>query len=515
MLRLSETALWRAGRRWAWAGGFGLLLSGAPAGFAQDCAPACAAPGGCAPVCAAPAACGPVAAPAGCAATAGPDCCAVYEKNARDMRSAYDRLATSATGCGTVTAGLCDAGCDGGCDGAGCGDGCELGEPFALMDLLGDCLTCDEGGCDGVGCDGCDGGCEAEATPFMTVGGWVQNGYHDESTGQFNNRPGRFANHQTWLYAEREADGSDGLGFGFRGDFMYGLDADDTQSFGNNVGNFDFQDGEGNFFNRGAYGFAIPQLYAEAAYGDFSVIAGHFYTLLGYEVVTAPDNFFYSHAFTMYNAEAFTHTGVLSTYNASDDVTFYNGYTFGWDTGFDQFQDIDGSEGSNYLGGASVALTDALTLTYITTIGDLGFAGEGYTHSVVADWAVTDRLNYVFQTDYFDTEQVSARDAGDTPQVPFINEFDTSQVQLYSVNQYLFYTLTDRLAVGGRAEWFKVDGDSIYEITGGVNVRPTANLVIRPEYRYHFGDANGFSNIGDGTAVVDEGIFAVDAVMTF
>ena len=513
MTSLSDTGLWRAGRRSAWAGGFGLLLSGFTATPALA-AGECAAPMG--------------YAPAACAATAGPDCCALADKNAREMRAAYDRLATTATGCGTVTnacaapAAVCDAGCDAGCDG-GC-DGCGA-------------AGCGPGGCLGGG--GIGGltlggpgplglptanevlfGENADDAPF-NVGGWVQSGYHNGSTGQFNNRPGNYANHQSWIYVEREAAGFDdcgnaALGFGFRADVMYGLDANDTQAFGNNIGNFDFQDGDDNFFNRGSYGWAIPQLYAEAAYGDFSVIAGHFYTLLGYEVVPAPDNFFYSHAFTMYNAEAFTHTGVLSTWNPGQgDLTFYNGYTFGWDTGFDQFQDVDGSEGSNYLGGVSAALTDDLTLTYILTAGDLGFAGEGYSHSVVADLQVTDRLNYVFQTDYFDTSQAALREGIDNPQVPFINEFDTAQVQLYSVNQYLFYTVNDVLSVGGRAEWFKVDGDSIYEITGGVNIRPFDNFVVRPEYRYQFGDEDGFANIGDGTSEVDEGIFAVDAIYTF
>ena len=495
MTRLSETRLWRSGRRWA--GGFGLLLAGTtvPAFAAGECA----APTG-------------YAAAAGCAVTAGPDCCALADKNARDMRAAYDRLAASATGCGTVTnacaapaatcdyGGGCDAGCDGGCDGAGGCLGGGLGGGLFSIPTANDVLWGDN----------------ADDAPF-SVGGWVQSGYHNESTGQFNNRPGNYANHQSWLYFEREAAGFDDAGraaldFGFRADVMYGLDADDTQSFGNNPGNFDFHpDSPDNFFNRGSYGWAIPQLYAQAAYGDFSVIAGHFYTLLGYEVVTAPDNFFYSHAFTMYNAEAFTHTGVLTTYNPGQgDVTLYNGYTFGWDTGFDQFQDVDGSEGSNYLGGASVALTDALTVTYITTIGDLGFAGEGYSHSIVADLAVTDRLNYVFQTDYFDTEQ-----ATDTSSPASPGAFETGQTQLYSVNQYLFYTVNDVISVGGRAEWFKVDTDSIYEITGGVNIRPMDNFVIRPEYRYHWGSDDGFANIGDGTAVNDEGIFGIDAIYTF
>ncbi len=47
---------------------------------------------------------------------------------------------------------------------------------------------------------------------------------------------------------------------------------------------------------------------------------GHFYTIIGYEVVTAPDNFFYTHAYTMQYGEPFTHTGVLATYNANDQL---------------------------------------------------------------------------------------------------------------------------------------------------------------------------------------------------
>ena len=469
---LSDTALWRAGRRWLWAGGFGLLLSGTTA-YGADCVDAaCAAP------------------------------------------CDYDRLACEATGCGTVCGELCDGGGD--CFDGGCGlfdgmkglfggfghkdDGCDVG--------------CEALGCDAEGCDGC-----GEEEPCLNIGGWVQFGYHDGSTGQFNNRPGEFANHQSWVYVEKEASGFDdcdnaALGFGFRADVMYGLDADDTQAFGNPPGTFDFHpDSPNNFFNRGAYGWAIPQLYAQAAYGDLSVIAGHFYTLLGYEVVTAPDNFFYSHAFTMYNAEAFTHTGVLSTYEAGDNLTLYNGFTFGWDTGFEDFNDGDDSDGANYLGGFSTGLGENATFTYITTVGDLGVIGEGYTHSLVLDVALTDRLNYVIQSDYFDvdTNQFQPSPANPLIQIPD----GESSTQLYGVNQYLFYTINDYLSYGSRYEWFKVDGDSIYNITSGLNVRPLENLVFRPEVRYQFGDEDGFAGIGDGTAEVDEYIFGIDAIYTF
>ena len=86
---------------------------------------------------------------------------------------------------------------------------------------------------------------------------------------------------------------------------MYGVDGYDTQSFGNNPGRWDFL----NDFDHGIYAFAIPQAYAELANGDFSVKLGHFFTIVGYEVVPAPGNFFFSHSFTMYNSEPFMHTG--------------------------------------------------------------------------------------------------------------------------------------------------------------------------------------------------------------
>ena len=97
-----------------------------------------------------------------------------------------------------------------------------------------------------------------------------------------------------------------------------------------------------------AYGSAIPQLYLEAGYGDLSCKVGHFYTIIGYEVVTAPDNFFYSHAYTMYNSEPFTHTGalVLPT-RLVTDMTIYGGYVFGWDSGFED-------NGDAFLGGVSL-----------------------------------------------------------------------------------------------------------------------------------------------------------------
>ena len=352
----------------------------------------------------------------------------------------------------------------------GCGDG--LGDGFSLYGLYSD------------DCDPCP----------VEVGGWMSAGYHNRPTGLFNSHPHQLNANQMWMYAEKVADGSDGIDFGFRVDALYGVDAQDTQAFGNPNATYDLSSG----FQHGIYGWAIPQLYGEVAMGDFSVIAGHFYTLLGYEVVQAPDNFFYSHAFTQYLSEAFTHTGVLGTYSASDNVTLYGGWTAGWDTGFDQF-----GGGSNFLGGASVSVLDNVAVTYILTAGDLGFIGEGYTHSVVADVQITDSLNYVLQSDYVHTNG-AVLNAGD-------NGYDT-----IGINQYLIYWANDHLGVGGRAEWWKANGVSYYEATAGVNIKPCANFVIRPEVRYQWSPTVERGGANPAGLPTDDGaIFGVDAILTF
>ena len=330
----------------------------------------------------------------------------------------------------------------------------------------------------------------------FTIGGWFQGGYHSESNDLFNNQPDDFNIHQAYFFAEKVAESRDGgLGFGFRVDGLYGIDAGDTQSFGNNPGVFDLGDG---FQRGGGFGWAIPQAYGEVAGQDWSVKIGHFYTLIGYEVVTAPDNFFYSHAITQFNSEPFTHTGAIGTFNVSDDTTIYAGWTLGWDTGFDQF---DG--GSNFLGGFSTSISDQTVLTYITTIGDFGARGDdAYSHSIVFDTAVTDRFNWVVQSDLLRVDSTGEDNIG--------------------INQYFLYDISDRWAAGVRMEWWKGDAltgyaphggifppgggsHSYYDVTLGLNFKPTQNLIIRPEYRYDWSPALGY----------EEGYAGIDVIALF
>lgn len=332
----------------------------------------------------------------------------------------------------------------------------------------------------------------------LNIGGWFSAGYHEESNGLFNTTPDSFSLQQAWLFAEKAADASDGgIDFGYRFDGVYGTDGPDTQSFGNSGSTFDLNP---NFTRGGQFGWAIPQAYGEIAAGKWNVKVGHFYTLVGYEVVTAPDNFFYSHSITSFNSEPFTHTGAIASYSVNDDLTIYGGWTAGWDSGFDF------AAGSNFLGGFSRSLSDNATLTYITTFGDFGARSAGnddaYSHSIVLDMQLTENLNYVVQSDLLRIGSTGEDNIG--------------------LNQYLLYTASDTLSYGARLEWWKADevtgfaphggvfpagggSHSYYETTFGMNYKIDRNITLRPEYRVDWSPALGYS----------EGFFGMDVVATF
>jgi len=386
----------------------------------------------------------------------------------------------------------CDSGCDSACGAAGCGLGlaslgeCNIGDPWTLF-----------GEHNGI-----------------SAGGWAQIGYHTANLRNFNSRADEVQLHQAWLYAEKALDTSAGFDFGGRIDYLYGTDAQDTQAFGTG------QRGWDNSWDNGAYGHAIPQAYFEAGYGDLSVKVGHFFTIIGWEVVGAPNNFFYSHAYTMIHSEPFTHTGALATYKVSDDITAYGGYVLGWDSGFDD-------NGDAFLGGLSVQVTDDWNMTYASTGGRfgedrLGVFEKGYMQSIVSQYALSEKLRYITQSDLLNTEDAAGATVRDT----------------FGLNQYLIYTLSDCWAVGGRFEWWSVANDSgafggvadaasrvdVYDITVGLNYRPHANLMIRPEVRYDWArgaDSATLAGLGGtlGGGLFESGrdqfTFGMDTIFTF
>lgn len=367
------------------------------------------------------------------------------------------------------------------CDDPCCGDGCGCGSGVLAN------------GIEGLSLAGMLG---LSDNSWLQIGGWTEFFYENNNVPlsqsyndllSFDDVPDHFNLGQQWFYIGHVADGSGGLDLGFRMDAVYGTDAQKTQSFGNpgagirNQGTFDAS------WDNGSYGWAMPQLYGEVAYGDLSVKVGHFFTPVGYEVIPVTGNFFRTHSYTMFNSQPFTHTGVLGTYSGMESVTLYGGWTLGWDTGFDQLD-----QGNNFLGGFAYNVSDNITFTYMSTYGNFGWRDGGddnsYQHSMVLIANLTDNLQYVGQSDLVRTSNVG------------VSEYDT-----IGLNQYLFYTVNDLVKVGGRAEWWKADGVSFYEATGGVNIFATKNVVFRPEYRQDWAPGVG----------LDEDTFAVDMYVTY
>ncbi|GIW94914.1 MAG: hypothetical protein KatS3mg110_2955 [Pirellulaceae bacterium] len=342
-----------------------------------------------------------------------------------------------------------------------------------------------------------------------SVGGWISFGYQNKPDGAFTgNGPllddrewTSFNLNQAWLYIARTPDtGGCGWDWGFRVDLLYGVDGNEGQSFGNNPGRFDFLNG----WDHGIYEWALPQVYAEIAYNDLSVKIGHFFTIIGYEVIPPLGNFFLSRQITFYNAEPFTHTGVLATYQYSEEITLTGGWALGWDTGFDQL-----NQGNLVLSAMSWNISEDVVLALYGAYGNAGWRGSRTNVSgAILSLQWTERFSTVHQFDVLGTNRgtdfVADGVAGDS----------------IGMIHYAFYQLTDRVKSGIRQEWWKADSVSYYTLTGGFNVQATPNVMIRPELRYLWspgtpGGAPG--SIADNIARIfdKEAVFGVDVTWTY
>jgi hypothetical protein len=313
----------------------------------------------------------------------------------------------------------------------------------------------------------------------LDISGWTQFGYHDHNNGLFNDNEKKGTVHQVWFAFDKAYDAdAEGLGFGYHFDLVYGADAPDTSAFGQTEGwDVESSDPDGNGF-----GWAMPQMYLETQFKDWTITVGKFYTIVGYEVVQAPGNFFYSHAKTMYNSEPFTHTGILASKTTETGLDVTAGYSSGLDTGFQ-------SHGGNGILGLGKAIGDNISLNYVTTFGDISDTENGYTHSVVMQIELGEKMDYVFQSDYVDTNE---------------------RYQI-GVNQYVFYTVSEDVSVGARLEWWRngnnLGADSQYSVTSGINYRPTSrfNMILRPEVRIDW----------DHTSTDTIVIFGMDAIIQY
>lgn len=433
--------------------------------------------------CSAPAACAPVPAGPACITTA-PAC----EPNTVFGTPGCSRPRSCLSKCGNMFTG-------------------ELGDPWTLISVFD---------------DGC-GGNRLKDNGWI-LGGHSQWGYQNKPDGAFTgNGPylsqkewGKLNLNQQYMFFGKVADGSKGLDWGFRGDLMYGVDGNEGQAFGDvNAGHFDYLHG----WNHGIYEWALPQIYGEVAAGDLTVKAGHFYTIIGYEVVPSTGQFFLSRQLTFWNSEPFTHTGALATYKVNDKLTVNGGWVLGMDTGFYQY-----GGGNAFLGGFVWQAAENTNIVYSVLAGNMGWRGDGSINSWILSQKWTGKFSTVHQFDVLNSNLTVDSATG----LPLVGttpaNFNTSAGGFIAQNSigfinYAFYDINARWKAGTRAELYHADGQDYYTWTYGVNYKPMANLVVRPEVR-HMWSPNHDQYSGAGTSGQTIGLFnqtvvGIDAIFTF
>lgn len=304
----------------------------------------------------------------------------------------------------------------------------------------------------------------------IEVGGWIHGGatFNPSQSGGYNgpvifaDQANQFQLNQFNIFLQRSVPSEGKVWhFGGRFDFMFGTDAVFTQAFG--VPTFDVNSGEvlrrSNWdldlccASSKTYGIALPQAYLETLvpFGNgVNIKLGHFYTPTGFETVPAPDNFFYTRAYTLNVGEPFTHTGLLSNYTINPNWVILGGALTGsanggWDGGWDK-------ELGNWSGLAGFTWTSD---NHATSFHFSGTYGNTSSRSSEV-WAF---YNIVFKQRLGSKALLVLHHVlGHAGGVLLNNLKYTNEVRdadWVSAIAHLYYDLSENLSVGIRGEWYR------------------------------------------------------------
>ncbi|MDD5274473.1 MAG: porin [Methylovulum sp.] len=394
------------------------------------------------------------------------------------------------------------------------------------------------------------------------VGGWANGGitYNgNEPDNNFNgpvtfgDRASEFQLNQLNMFIQRAvATEGSSWDFGGRFDIMYGTDSIFTQAYGvpaydvntgaplqRSTWDLDFLGSNSNRF----YDFALPQAYLETYVpvgNGLNLKFGHFYTPIGYETVPAPDNFFYTHAYTMQYGEPFTHTGIMGNYTIDDNWAVMGGVitgsaTGGWDGGWDK-------QLGNWSGLAGATWTSPNKDTSLNVAGTYGDTSETSSakwgmYSIVLKHNINEKTHLVLQHDHGFADNALLSGV-------------STDAEWYGINSHLYYDVSDTIVAGLRAEWFRdqnglrvcspgrvgaaTDNQGVsyaaagnflstcapatyYQITAGVTWKPKTWLSLRPNVRYDWvEDSHGYTPFTSGSkSATDQVLFSTDFTVTF
>lgn len=305
----------------------------------------------------------------------------------------------------------------------------------------------------------------------VEFGGWVNGGatFNPSQSDGFNgpvafaDQANRFQLNQFNTFIQRQvASETNKWDFGGRFDFLFGTDAIFTQAFG--VPAFDVNTGEAlkrSNWDLGlccastrTYGIALPQAYLEAhvpiGRKGINIRAGHFYSPTGFETIPAPDNFFYTRAYSFNAGEPFTHTGLQASYIIDKNWSILGSAvtgsaTGGWDGGWDK-------QLGNWSGIAGFTWKSD---NQATSFNATGTYGETSTHSSES-WGM---FNFVLQHKINPRTLLVLHHVHGFADGILLNNLKYANVvkdtQWMGLVTHLYYDLTENLSIGFRGEWFR------------------------------------------------------------
>ncbi|MBN1393715.1 MAG: porin [Pirellulales bacterium] len=370
-----------------------------------------------------------------------------------------------------------------------------------IDDDYGEAFCSDEGACEPGGCDlGCCPPRRGFHGWFRDVcwEGWLDQGFtlntlspRNRTNGPvtFNDRSNDYQLNQLYmrLLRDMEFGGSD-WDVGGRVDLLYGTDQIFVSARGLEV-----RDDLSPRWNAQRYGLAMPQCYMEvySPWGSgLSVKLGHFYSILNYESIAAPDNFFYSHSYAFQYAMPLTHTGLLAETKLGD-FKILAGMTRGDDNWEDDNNDL------GFTGGIKWASRNQRTKVSVCVDAAREQPDPDDDIRTVYSLIVEQKLGRRW-------ECVLLHEYGNEPGAAI----DRLTANWYGLNTYLFYAINDCWKAGMRFEWFRDEGGArvpganqtgdYFELTPGVNWTPSDRLIVRSELRWDWTGTAGYHPFGDG-----------------
>ena len=252
--------------------------------------------------------------------------------------------------------------------------------------------------------------------------------------------------------------------------------------------------------------FDFVQAYVDVAIpvgNGLRVRAGKFVTLMGMETINPTTNAFYSHSMLFNYSIPFTHSGILLTYNWTDQLTT----SFGVVRGNDVSPTKDNNGSVSFIGQVGFTPMKNLQAYFNFSVGPENFGDTGHysqIYNFVATYALTEQWSFGLDI----TTGFNSLGGGDS-------------ANWYGVALYSGYKINDMMTFNARAEWFHDVGDTrfvidpntgatlsslgtaanenYWEITLGLTVTPfpkdnlLKNLKLRPEARYDFAEDSLYS----------------------